>query len=269
MSKGNLSLGDTQKIRKEKIMPGELITSFRPEVQQRILANQDKYNPDKNDLIDANEIGVLLKDFSATNVKDLQNAKSLMGKINDYIFPKVDVLPAEGDGYRAVYTDGDERSFSKDEADEIKEYDGEPGARWNGRILSAGAGICGLTTIINVFDNFIYKTPRSGKMALLFGALTAAGTFLAKKCFNAADNDEEIASKMKMIDANKEFQAEKQKREEERRQQDLEYKERLNAATSGIEQSLKSSAARSRQVNAKLKDASAQTDSIMKKLNNN
>jgi len=253
------------KNRKGKFMPGVLITSFRPEVQQKILANQDKYNPDKNELIDANEIGQLLSDFKVTNVEDLQKAKSLMDKVNDYLFPKVDVMPAQGDGYRIVYTDGDEKFLSEDEANGFLKGDNE--LPFVGAVLySVGAGGSALATVVNIYEHFINKYPGSGKRALVFGALSAGFTFLAKKCLNACENESNIKSKIKMIDNDRIL--EEQKRAEECRQQELEYRERLNAAISGIEQNLNSSAVRSKQVNAKLRQASAQTDSIMNKLKN-
>ncbi len=256
-------------------MTGELIISFRAEVQQKILSNQDRYNPDKNEFIDASEIGVLLADYGATNVKDLQTPKSALGKLNEFVFPKVDVMPAEGNGYRVKYTDGEERFISDVEAAKIKEQGLDSGgAEVGNAILSIGTTAAAGTTIGYTYAKFVNKVPGAGKIALITAAIGLITGILAKKCANSVKNDETIEAKLRMHEQNEKLQAEIKKREEERRQADLEYKERIHAATSGIESNLSgiesnlnASASKTRVLNSKLHKANESADSVLVKLN--
>ena len=63
-------------------MTGEMIVSFRKDVQQAIALNPEKFNPNGDDRIDEQEIGVLLSEFGANSKKDLLNSRV---KFSDFV----------------------------------------------------------------------------------------------------------------------------------------------------------------------------------------
>ena len=245
----------------EIMSAGHLITSFKPEVQMKILSNQDKYNPDKNEYIDSNEIGELLKEYKSINIADLQKEKSALGKIGGYLMPTSDVYPVEQGGYKVKYTAGAEDFYASQ-----KEYvdrqgvvkPGNPnGKSFLGWLGAIGAGAVGLYSLPLLADGM----PKS--IRVIAGLAVAALAYVSKRCFNSINNDRNNLAKMTQIDNDKVLQEEKRKREEEQRAADLEFKERLNAATSGIEQNLSNSNNKASNLNNKLNKANKQVDELL------
>ncbi len=240
----------------EIMSAGHLITSFRPEVQMKILSNQDKFNPDKNEYIDSNEIGELLKEYKSLNVADLQKEKSALAKIGGYLMPTSDVYPVEQGGYRVKYTDGDEDFYVSK-----KEYiDRHGDSNANGFSAQFSAFMAGSTGIAA-----LAPIPMPKRARVILGLCSMALAYVSKRAFNSINNDHNNLAKMTQIDNDKVLQEEKRKREEEQRAADLEFKERLNTATRGIEQNLSISNNKASKLNNKLNKANKQVDEILNK----
>ncbi len=140
---------------------GDLIISFRPEVQQMILSNQDKFNPDKNGVIDATEIGVLLKEFGAKQVSELQHngAFAMADTANDA---------------KSQINHGSKDGFSIKKA-----------------LFAAAAGLGTVLLCGKVSDKLIkngFKMPK-GKAALLALLGAAVIGFVEKKLGNVVNNE--------------------------------------------------------------------------------
>ena len=252
-------------MRKGEIMSaGHLITSFRPEVQMKILSNQDKFNPDKNEYIDSNEIGELLKEYKTTNVADLQKENGAFSKIGGYLMPTSDVYPVEQGGYRVKYTDGDEDFYASQEEYIDRQGVVSPGYP-NGKsvlgwLSAIGSGLTGFVAVGDIVEKTMPKSAR-----IILGLASLALAYVSKRSFNSIKNDRNNLAKMTQIDNDKVLQEEKRKREEEQRAADLEFKERLNAATSGIEQNLSTSNSKVSTLNNKLNKANRQVDELLDK----
>lgn len=244
----------------EIMSAGHLITSFRPEVQMKILSNQDKFNPDKNEYIDSNEIGELLKEYKSVNVADLQKEQGALSKIGGYLMPTSDVYPVEQGGYRVKYTDGDEDFYASQEEYIDRQGMVEPG-------YPNGKSVLGWLNAVGALYSagFALTAPIPKQARVILGLASLAFTYVSKRCFNSINNDRNNLAKMTQIDNDKVLQEEKRKREEEQRAADLEFKERLNAATSGIEQNLSTSNSKATSLNNKLNKANRQVDELLDK----
>jgi hypothetical protein len=75
-------------------MTGEMIVSFRKDVQQAIALNPEKFNPNGDDRIDEQEIGVLLSEFGANSKKDLLNSRVKFSDFGYNFIERCDGSPA-------------------------------------------------------------------------------------------------------------------------------------------------------------------------------
>ncbi len=244
---------------------GVMINTLRKEVQLKVLSNQERFNPDFNELISPTEIGELLKEYNVTSAKDLQTPQSIGEKLAGYLMPTSEVYPVASGGYRVKYTDGDEDFYNnKGEYDDRAEIDGKlfGQAAASVGILCSGIGVVG-----DIWNNIAAGKKAFGKFGALAGVLLGLSTYAFARASNSVNNDRNNMAQMDMIAKDKQYQAERQKQEEERRQADLEYKERLNAATSGIDNNLQNSESRVNRISTKLRKIDQTASEVADKLN--
>lgn len=228
------------------------ITNLRPEVQTLVNSNPEKYDPNENGKIDDGvELSQLLSEYGCTE-------KQLTAK-------------------------GGEEMFTYEERKEIKERASkDPGGEVGGIAgISAIAGLVGIITtgvqMNNAFNNLckannvFKKIPKHLKIGNGIGlaiglGLTALGVFgLTKGISNAQKSCEKQAKLEIKAEQSKKGTAtlhERLQHEEEMRQREtalkqgeLEYKERVHTATTGIDTRLKTAEKRAKNINQNLKEA--------------
>lgn len=228
------------------------ITDLRAEVQTLVNSNPNKYDPNANGSIDDGvELSQLLSEYGCSE-------KQLTAK-------------------------GGEEMFTYEERKEIQDRGAENSSNTKGGIV-IGSTIAGLAGIITtgvqmslVFDNLknagnVFKNiPKHLKIGNGIGlaiglGLTALGVFgLTKGISNAQKSGEKYAQlEIKTEQSKKgtatlqerlQHEEEMRQREEALKQDELEYKERVHTATTGIDTRLKTAEKRAKNINQNLKEA--------------
>lgn len=233
------------------------ITNLRPEIQTLVNSDPNKYDPNANGKIDDGvELSQLLSEYGCTE-------KQLISK------------------------DGEEM-FTYQERNEIKERGAECSREdVNGIFLSslAAGGIGVITTGVqmnNAFNNLEYakgvfknipKHLRIGNgIGLAIGlGFTALSIFGFTKGISNAQKSGEKQAKLEIkaeqskkgtatLQERLQHEEEMRQREAALKQDELEYKERVQAATTGIDTKLKTAEKRAKNINNNLKEAESKVE---------
>lgn len=227
---------------------GTEIAKLLPEVQLRVNSNPDKYDPNGNGQIDdGEELSTLLSEYGKSSIEDLSATRN-----------------------RLVYL----KTYGEKEAiDNKRKKENDTLGTVLAHIIQGGGGFAAATAFIAglaMNKTSTVPIPKNAMKALGVGLVVN----LAVGLFNRAMHNKKIFNGIKAEQADKaeDIRQEKRAKEEEMRQreaalkqQELEYQQGMDTATKNIEQQVSSAQRRACQLNAELKEARAQVDSLTAK----
>ena len=241
---------------------GIKITDLRPEIQTLVNSDPTKYDPNKNGVIDdGDELSQLLSEYQCTR-----------GDLNKQ-------------GGETMLT-----CFEKLEVNDYVSSHNEFSKIATGTIVGGGALLSGIAGIIQIGEStdkgFFSVTKKLGKVtktlspyfrSALFGlglsaVLGTAAAAIIKGFDNSAEKEsidkikaQQAADGERIMAQRRQEEAERVQREEALKQEELEYRERMNTATSSIEQNISTADKKAKSVNRELdkikKEVTAKNDS--------
>ena len=241
---------------------GIKITDLRPEIQTLVNSDPTKYDPNRNRMIDdGDELSQLLSEYQCTKENLAKQGGETMLTCSEKL--EVNHYVSSHNEFSKVVT---------------------------GTILGGGALLSGFAGVIEIGEStdkgFFSVTKKLGKVtktlspyfkSALFGlglaaVLGTAATAIIKGINNSAEKEainkikaQQTEDGERIMAQRRQEEAERAEREEALKQEELEYRERMNTATSGIEQNISTADKKAKSVNRELdkikKEVTAKSDS--------